>query len=90
VTSELGGAANDAPRWGRWFRQVEATKTRGQTLMNGVGDNPLLILDRIGEGRVAQLLSDHIWLWARGFEGGGPALRNSPPTGSLADERAGP
>ena len=72
VTSELGGAANDAPRWGRWFRQVEATKTRGQTLMNGVGDNPLLILDRIGEGRVAQLLSDHIWLWARGFEGGGP------------------
>ena len=72
VTSELGGVANDTPRWGRWFRQIEATKTRGQTLMNGVGDSPLLILDRIGEGRVAQLLSDHIWLWARGFEGGGP------------------
>jgi hypothetical protein len=32
----------------------------------------LLILDRFGEGRVAQLNSDHIWLWARGYEGGGP------------------
>ncbi len=72
VTAELAGPANDTPRWGRWFRQIEATKTRGQTLMNGVGDSPLLILDRVGEGRVAQLLSDHIWLWARGFEDGGP------------------
>lgn len=72
VTAELAGPANETPRWGRWFRQIEATKTRGQTLMNGVGNSPLLILDRVGEGRVAQLLSDHIWLWARGFEDGGP------------------
>ena len=40
--------------------------------MNGTEERPLLILDRVGEGRVAQLLSDHIWLWARDFEGGGP------------------
>src|SRR5437764_3168454 len=40
--------------------------------MSGVNDEPLLILDRQGEGRVAQLLSDHMWLWTRGFEGGGP------------------
>jgi hypothetical protein len=33
---------------------------------------PLLQLDRVGQGRVALLLSDHIWLWARGHEGGGP------------------
>lgn len=72
VTAELAGSANETTSWGRWFRQVEATKTRGQTLMNGVGNSPLLILDRVGEGRVAQLLSDHIWLWARGFENGGP------------------
>jgi hypothetical protein len=32
------------------------------------------VLSREGEGRVALLLSDHIWLWARGFEGGGPHL----------------
>jgi hypothetical protein len=30
------------------------------------------MLDRVGEGRVAQFMSDHIWLWARGYEGGGP------------------
>ncbi|MGZ0247233.1 MAG: hypothetical protein ACKVH1_14970, partial [Alphaproteobacteria bacterium] len=71
-TAELAGSANETTSWGRWFRQVEATKTRGQTLMNGVDNSPLLILDRVGEGRVAQLLSDHIWLWARGFENGGP------------------
>src|SRR5205823_11333945 len=40
----------------------------------GSNDKPLLILSREGEGRVALLLSDHIWLWARGYEGGGPHL----------------
>jgi hypothetical protein len=32
------------------------------------------VLSREGEGRVALVLSDHIWLWARGYEGGGPHL----------------
>ena len=72
VTADLAPASDGVPRWGRWFRQIEATKTRGHTLLNGVNNSPLLILDRVGEGRVAQLLSDHIWLWARGFENGGP------------------
>ena len=40
--------------------------------MSGAEDEPLMVLDRVGEGRVAQLLSDHLWLWTRGFEGGGP------------------
>ncbi len=40
--------------------------------MTGVSDRPLLILKRVGKGRVAQLLSDEAWLWARGFDGGGP------------------
>src|SRR5437762_11073877 len=30
------------------------------------------VLDHVGQGRVAQLLSDQMWFWARGFEGGGP------------------
>ena len=42
--------------------------------MSGADDKPLLVLDRVGEGRVAQLLSDQLWLWARGFDGGGPQL----------------
>lgn len=61
------------PDWGRWFRQVDVeAEADSQVLMTGVSDRPLLVLKRVGEGRVAQLLSDHAWLWARGFEGGGP------------------
>jgi hypothetical protein len=42
--------------------------------MTGADGKPLLLLSRFGEGRVALLLTDHIWLWARGYEGGGPHL----------------
>jgi len=74
VTRGLPGLkdAGQEPSWGRWFRQVEATPVRGRTLMNGAEDKPLLVLDRMGKGRIAMLLSDHAWLWARGYDGGGP------------------
>jgi hypothetical protein len=74
VTAKLPGAndANSNPEWGRWFRQVDAEARDGDTLMSGIRERPLLILQRVGKGRVAQLLSDHAWLWARGYEGGGP------------------
>lgn len=72
VTGDLPGAAADSAEWGRWFRMVEADRNRGTELLSGINDKPVLILDRVGDGRVAQLLSDHAWLWARGFEGGGP------------------
>jgi len=62
----------DGPGWGRWFRQIDVEIDASQVLMSGAAERPLLILERIGEGRVAQLLSDHAWLWERGFEGGGP------------------
>ncbi len=81
VTAELearaeGGSAAvpgmpDAP-WGRWLRYVEVEKPRGQVLMTGPDDKPLLVLNREGKGRVALLASDQAWLWARGYEGGGP------------------
>jgi hypothetical protein len=64
---------SDAP-WGRWFRQIEVLEQAGTTVMTGANDAPLLILDRVGEGRVALLASDHAWLWDRGYEGGGPQL----------------
>ncbi len=60
--------------WGRWFRQIDVTPLRGQVVMSGAEDKPLLVLDRVGKGRVAVLASDQAWLWARGFEGGGPQL----------------
>lgn len=59
-------------RWGRWTRQVDARATSGQTVLQGADARPLLVLDRAGRGRVAQLWSDQPWLWARGYDGGGP------------------
>jgi len=78
VTAELSGSGSGengqdgAPTWGRWFRHIDAEATSGAVVMRGIEERPLLILDRFGEGRVAQLMSDHMWLWSRGFEGGGP------------------
>jgi hypothetical protein len=71
VTAGLTPGASARP-WGRWFRQVDIDAPEADVLMTGAGGRPLLVLDRVGEGRVAQLLSDQAWLWARGFEGGGP------------------
>jgi hypothetical protein len=72
VTRGLAGSEVAEPTWGRWFRQVDVTPSRGRIVMNGAEGRPLLLLDRRMRGRVALLLSDHAWLWARGFEGGGP------------------
>ncbi len=79
VTSNLPGQGEMAkdgaitlPTWGRWFRQVETSARTAHTLMQGPSSRPLLVLNQYGEGRVAIILSDHIWLWSRGFEGGGP------------------
>ncbi|MEM9168531.1 MAG: hypothetical protein AAGC56_02670 [Pseudomonadota bacterium] len=58
--------------WGRWLRIMPVNVLSGDTLMQGPEDDPLLVLDRVGDGRVGLLLSDHVWLWARGFDGGGP------------------
>ena len=74
VTADLpnSGIGTADPSWGRWFRHVDIEPRRGHALMSGARDRPLLMLDRVGEGRVAQFMSDHIWLWARGYENGGP------------------
>jgi hypothetical protein len=74
VTRDLEGSNSDPPHWSRWFRLVDTRSTTGTPVMQGPDNKPLLVLSREGEGRVALLLSDHIWLWARGFDGGGPHL----------------
>ena len=75
VTEGLTGANPDdtaAPSWGRWYRSMRADQRGGTTVLEAAGGAPLLVLDRVAEGRVALLLSDHIWLWSRGHDGGGP------------------
>jgi len=60
------------PTWSRWFRVINVEQPRGHTLLETPNREPLLVLDRVDQGRIAQIYSDHIWLWARGYEGGGP------------------
>ena len=70
--ADASPATASQPSWGKWFRQAEVRPERGRVVMSGAEDRPLLILDRKGKGRVALLTSDHSWLWARGYDGGGP------------------
>jgi hypothetical protein len=74
VTRGLEGSGSEPPHWSRFFRTVDTRNASSPPLMTGADGKPLLLLSRYGEGRVALLLSDHIWLWARGYEGGGPHL----------------
>jgi hypothetical protein len=75
VTAKLPGGEGAQPTWGHWFRLVDASITDdAKPLLSGPDEKPLLVMRRVGEGRVAQLLSDHGWLWARGYDGGGPQV----------------
>lgn len=70
VTTNLPSAGD----WGRWLRQIDVGNPQGNVVMHGLDERPLLVLNRVGEGRVALIASDHAWLWSRGYEGGGPQL----------------
>jgi hypothetical protein len=77
VTEGLAGAnppndPNDRPTWGSWYRHIQPADVQGEDLLSTPDGDPLLLLNRVGKGRVALLLSDQIWLWSRGHEGGGP------------------
>src|ERR1700756_4979982 len=74
VERGLEGAATEPPHWSRFFRTVDTRNSTTPPVMTGADGKPLWLLSRFGEGRVALLLTDHIWLWSRGYEGGGPHL----------------
>jgi len=74
VTQGLAGANSGAtpPSWGNWYRAIGTSDVTGQVVMTGPTGTPLLVLSHQQAGRVALLLSDQIWLWSRGHDGGGP------------------
>ncbi len=61
-----GAAGGQEAAWGPWYRAITPQDPRGQVLMSGPDNLPLLLLDRVEQGRAAMLMSDQIWLWARG------------------------
>ncbi|MDQ1686835.1 MAG: hypothetical protein QOC82_3572 [Frankiaceae bacterium] len=74
VTRDLPGGEANPPSWGEWLRTIGAETRRGTSVMSGAEERPLLLLAREDKGRVALLLSDHAWLWARGYQNGGPQV----------------
>ena len=75
MTRALPGSEASPPAWGDWLRIVSAQVKPGiQPILQGPSALPLLALSREEKGRVALLLSDHAWLWARGYQEGGPYL----------------
>jgi hypothetical protein len=81
VSGDVAGDGDGDPSWSRWFRLIEAEASNASTIAmrapttSSMPGAPLLALDRVEEGRIALLLSDHVWLWARNFEGGGPHVQ---------------
>jgi hypothetical protein len=75
VTRGLDNGQHANPPWSRWFRSIGVRNATGEVVMQTPDGAPLLALQRYDKGRVALLLSDHAWLWARGFEGGGPHVQ---------------
>jgi hypothetical protein len=68
------GQTTNGPTWGEFFRQISAATTHGEPVLNGADGKPLLVLSHEEKGRVALMLTDQFWLWARGYQGGGPYL----------------
>jgi uncharacterized membrane protein len=58
--------------WGPWSRYVMGSVRTGKALLQAQNGDPLLVVAHAGQGRVAMIMSDQAWVWARGFEGGGP------------------
>ncbi len=73
VTEALPGwSASGTSAWGDWYRRINVAGNALQPVMATPDGAPLLLLDHVDQGRIAMLLSDQIWLWSRGHEGGGP------------------
>ncbi|MFI5014565.1 MAG: hypothetical protein ACHQAY_19705 [Hyphomicrobiales bacterium] len=74
VTRNLPNWNSKENPWGEWLRAVGARVRDGHVVLDGPDQTALLDLARVGEGRVGLFLTDQLWLWPRGYEGGGPYL----------------
>lgn len=70
ITQSFAGREDSV--WGPWYRAIGNDPLSGNVLMEGPDGTPLFVIDRVADGRVAMLMSDQAWLWAKGHKGGGP------------------
>ncbi len=70
ITADFQG--NEDQSWGAWYRVIDNDPIGGDVLMDGPDGVPLFVIDKVRDGRVAMLMSDQAWLWAKGHDGGGP------------------
>ena len=69
VTSPFAAQQSE---WGRWLGHVPVRLSDATAPLVTETRDPLLVLSHADQGRVAEILSDTGWLWARGWENGGP------------------
>ena len=74
VTRNLPNWDSKESPWGEWLRAVGARVRDGHVVLDGPDETALLDLARVGDGRVGLFLTDQLWLWPRGYEGGGPYI----------------
>lgn len=70
ITRSFAGRQDQS--WGQWYRAIGNDPLSGNVLMEGPDGTPLFVIDRVADGRVAMIMSDQAWLWAKGHDGGGP------------------
>src|SRR5271166_3162081 len=70
--ANVPGQSGSEPTWGSWYRRIDPIDVHGEVLMQAPDGAPLLVVNRVGKGRSALLLSDQIWLWEDGNQAGGP------------------
>ena len=66
---------NEFKDYGKWYEmnKISDINDRALTLLLGIDKNPLLTINRINNGRIAQIYSHNLWLWTKtNNNNGGP------------------
>ena len=63
ITNKLKDNYKEKP-WGEWTNYTRSQLTSGKVLLHYEND-PLLVVDNVGKGRVVQILSSDSWIWQK-------------------------
>ena len=72
ITNKLKDNYKEKP-WGEWTNYTRSQLTSGKVLLHYEND-PLLVVDNVGKGRVVQMLSSDSWIWQKSLDNKGPLI----------------